>query len=123
MGKSPPKILCVDDDKDTCDLVAYMFKEAGFEVVTAETAAEGRRLARERCFAAIILDSRIREASGVELCKEIRGFDAQTPIIFFTASAYAEDKQAGLDAGAQAYLVKPDDVQRLVETVRSFTVS
>jgi DNA-binding response OmpR family regulator len=69
-------------------------------------------------FCLYILDSQLPGISGLSLCREIRKLDKQTPIIIFTGKAYESDRVAGMLAGANAYLVKPDSSQ-LVPTIRS----
>jgi DNA-binding response OmpR family regulator len=60
------------------------------------------------------LDNRLTDISGVEICRQIRRFDKQTPIVFYSGSAYPKDKKEGLEAGANDYLVKPNDFDNLV---------
>jgi DNA-binding response OmpR family regulator len=57
------------------------------------------------------------DMSGVEMCRRIRAYDRRTPIIFYSASAYPKDREAGLAAGADDYLVKPEGLDRIVETI------
>ena len=106
-------ILCIDDDNDTCELVGFMFNETGYKVTSCSTAKEGLSYAQKGGFAAIILDNRFEETSGLEICQEIRTFDKVTPIIFFSGKAYQKDKDEGLAIGANAYLVKPHDLEIL----------
>jgi DNA-binding response OmpR family regulator len=113
----PIKILCVEDDKDSCELLDLILSNEGFEVVSCSTSKECLRLAKQGGFSAIILDYRLPEISGLEICQEIRTYDKQTPIIFYTASAYPKDKEAGLNAGANAYLVKPNDLDKIAKTI------
>src|SRR5215510_12518017 len=68
---------------------------------------EGLRLAQQQDFDLYILDNWLPDRSGVELCRSIRKFDPDTPILFYSAAAYARDIREGMRAGAQAYLVKP----------------
>jgi CheY-like chemotaxis protein len=110
-------ILCVEDDVDTCMLLQYVLKDQGFEVVTCATSEKGLKLAREKDFSAIILDHRLADISGVEICRKIRTYDKQTPIIFYSASAFPKEREAGLTAGANEYLIKPNDFERIAETV------
>lgn len=56
--------------------------------------------------------------SGVELCRHIRQSDIKTPILFFTAKAYPDDREAAMQAGASAYLIKPNDFDKFKETVK-----
>ena len=113
------RLLCVEDDKDNCEALAYILRLAGYEVTIANTVAEGLRLTREKAFDLIILDNWFQEGSGVELCRQIRAFDARTPILFYSAAAYESDIQQGLKAGAQAYIIKPhfDEFQRAIAQI------
>ncbi len=115
-------VLCVEDDRDCCELLQFILESEDFRVVTCNSSAEGLRLAKQNGFSAIILDNRLAYISGVEICREIRTYDKRTPIIFYTASAYPEDRKAGLAAGANNYLVKPDDFERIAETIKGLVL-
>lgn len=110
-------VLCVDDDADAVELLRMMFKYEGFLVISAMTSEDGLRYAKEGGFAAIILDNKLPDYPGTDLCSEIKEFDSQTPIIFFTASALERDRVECLSAGAQAYLTKPEDIDRIADVV------
>lgn len=118
MITEPKKILCVEDDKDSCELLDFVLSGEGFEVVSCSTSKEGLHLAKQGGFSAIVLDYRLADISGLEICREIRTYDKQTPIIFYTASAYPKDKEEGLEAGANAYLIKPNDFDRIAEIIK-----
>ena len=112
------RILCVDDDEDTCKMLCGLLGLVGCHATTAGTAAEALELiARER-FDLYLLDNWLPGRSGVELCREIRRSDASTPVVFYSGAALVSEREEALAAGAQAYLVKPGDVAALVETVR-----
>jgi DNA-binding response OmpR family regulator len=109
------RILLVEDYEDSRDLAALTLAE--YTPTCARNFNEGLRLARHGYFDLYILDNWLPDGSGVELCRSIRGFDPHTPILFHSAAAYAKDIQQGLQAGAQAYLVKPvlpDELRRTV---------
>lgn len=110
-------ILCIEDNSDSCDLISFVFQNIGFEVTTCATSEEGIQLARTKKFAAIIMDLWLEGIDGIDICRAIRTFDSETPIIFYTADARAHKKQAGLEAGAQAFLIKPEGFEYLEETV------
>ncbi|MDQ4120328.1 MAG: response regulator [Acidobacteriota bacterium] len=110
-------VLCVDDNADTCDLLKFVFQKSGIRVETCSFPEEAIRRAREAKFDAIVLDFHLSAIDGVDLCRIIRTFDSFTPIIFFSAEARAAKKQEATDAGAQAFLVKPNDFEKLVPTV------
>ena len=111
------KIVCIDDDNDTCELVTFTFQVEKYEVISCHSADEGLLKARQGKFGAIILDNRFEEKSGADICKEIRSFDSHTPIIFFSGDAQTKEIESALESGANAYLVKATDFERLTDTV------
>jgi two-component system OmpR family response regulator len=117
MEASKQTILCIEDDKDTCDLIEFMFRQAGYQVSSCSTAEDGLRQVRQGNFEAVILDNHLRGISGYEVCREIRTFDQNIPVIFFSGEARAQEKEKALAAGASAYLIKPNDFEKLTETV------
>lgn len=111
-------ILCVDDDDDTCSMLSGLLGLIDCQTTTAGTAAEALELiARER-FDLYLLDNWLPGGSGVELCREIRRSDPSTPIVFYSGAGLESEREEAMEAGAQAYLVKPGDAAALVETVR-----
>jgi len=112
------RLLCVEDDTDTCTLLSSYLAQHGYEFVLAKTYAEGLRLSQTEQFDLYLLDERLPDGSGVELAQQIRQIDPYTPIVFQSANAFAQDIRRGLDAGAQAYLTKPYDFDVLVATVK-----
>lgn len=112
-------ILFVEDTADTRDLVEFGLRDDGFEVVTAQTAEEGLNAARAGEFALLLLDVGLPDKDGLELCREIRRFDAQTPVLFFTAFADLLDHEEARRAGAQGCLRKPEDTNRLSTVIKT----
>jgi DNA-binding response OmpR family regulator len=102
------RILCVDDDEDTRDMMEALLGEYGYQAVIAASLSDALESARSGGLVLCILDHWLTEFNGIELCQQIRAFDSDTPIMFYSAAAYQADIKKGLDAGAQAYLVKPD---------------
>lgn len=109
------RILCVEDNDDQCELVAAMLSD--YQVIAARNASQGLLLAHQELFDLYLLDNWLPDFSGAELCRKIRKFDRNTPLLFLSAAAYEEDRQETLEAGAQAYLTKPVEVGRLQATV------
>src|SRR5215510_8932368 len=99
------RILLVEDEGDIRELAELTLAE--YTLICARDFDEGLRLARQRDFDLYILDSWLPGKSGVELCRAIREFDPDTPILFYSAAAYERDIQEALREGAQAYLTKP----------------
>jgi DNA-binding response OmpR family regulator len=113
------RILYVEDHEDTSELISLVLQQQNYEVVLDRTVASALRTAREQHFDLYLLDSRLPDGSGVDLCKEIRKFDLSTPVMFYSAAAYDIDRALALRSGAQAYLMKPSRFQELCELVSS----
>jgi DNA-binding response OmpR family regulator len=111
---NPQHILCVDDDLDTCEILQVSHPEIRFTF--AHTFVSGLELIRHDIFDLYLLDNRLPDGSGLDLCREIRKTDTNTPVVFLSAAAYAQDHQQAMEEGASAYLDKPADWFRL-ETV------
>jgi DNA-binding response OmpR family regulator len=110
------RILCVDDDESTCELLTTMLGFSDLEAISAPDADEALRKIKSEKFSLYILDSQMPGAPGLSLCEQIRQLDQDTPIIIFSGHARQADFDAGRLAGADAYLVKPDS-SNLIETV------
>jgi DNA-binding response OmpR family regulator len=117
---SSKQILCVDDDKDTCEMITIMLGYAGYEVTHVTTVGEGLSLARKGGFDLILLDWVFEDGSGLELCEKIRSFDKDIPILFYSGVAYESEIKKALRVGAQGFLVKPLGTEHLLETVSHF---
>ena len=113
------RILLIEDTADTRALIEYTLQQDGFVVSFAYTADEGIELARENRYALIILDIGLPDKDGLEVCREIRQFDQQTPILFYTTFADLLDHTEAQQAGAQGCLRKPEDTARLGSVVRT----
>lgn len=117
MQVSQRQILLVDDNQDTCDMMTLWFRSTEYTVTSAQTMAEGWRLAQSKLFDLCLLDSRLSDGSGYELCQRICDVIPNLPVVFYSGCAYEKDRQQGLAAGARAYLVKPNDLDKLVEII------
>jgi len=110
------RILCVEDDEDTRVMMHFLLGEYGYEPVIAASVSDALERARSGGLALCILDHWFIESNGIELCQQIRAFDSDMPIVFYSGAGYEADIKKGLDAGAQAYVVKPD-FDHLKETI------
>ncbi|MEO5858772.1 MAG: response regulator transcription factor [Pyrinomonadaceae bacterium] len=116
-------ILIVEDDADIAESLYYNFKREGFRVNVAESAEKGLRLAldEKQTPSLVLLDIMLPGMSGMELCRRLRReqLTEKTPIIMLTAKAAEGDKIAGLDIGADDYIVKPFSVKEVIARVRA----
>ena len=110
------RILCVDDHADTCEMLAQLLKLAGYESDSAATAQEALDLARADGFALYVIDHRLPDGDGIELCREVRALHPRTPIVIYSADAYPAQHQEAIAAGANAYIDKPN-IDELIAAV------
>ena len=119
------RILCVDDDEDTRDLLENLLGFSDLEAICVKDAEAALRLIGKEQFSLYIIDDLTPGVSGLELCEEIRKHDQKTPIIIFSGQGYAANREEGMHAGANVYIVKPDSseivptVKRLLEEARA----
>ncbi len=111
------RLLCVEDDEDTRTLLQTMLRLSDFEAVVAPDVDAALRLMKREQFSLYVLDGGLPSISGLSLCERIRAADTSTPIIIFSGHAYASDIRAGMLAGANAYLAKPD-ASDLIPTIK-----
>lgn len=116
-------ILIIEDDADIAESLHYNFKREGYRSAIAESGEKGLRLALDEKStpSLIVLDLMLPGMSGMELCRKLRRepLTEATPIIMLTARAGESDKIAGLDSGADDYIVKPFSVKEVVARVRA----
>jgi DNA-binding response OmpR family regulator len=111
------RVLCVEDDADTRHMLEVKLRLSDYEVVVASDMDAALNLIEHEQFCLYVLDGALRGFCGLTLCEQIRASDARTPIVIFSGHAFASDIKAGMLAGANAYLVKPDSSE-LVPTIR-----
>jgi DNA-binding response OmpR family regulator len=111
------KILCVEDDPDTCEMVTLSLSPLGYEVIPAHTIAAALRRAAAGDLRAYLIDGWLPDGAGIELCRKLREFDPHTPIIFYSGEAFPREIEEAMQAGTQAYLVKPVDPEELERTL------
>ena len=122
MGKrESQRILYVEDDQDSQEIMTTLLAIAGYEVTPAGSVAEGLELARHRHFSLIILDSQLSDGTGIGLCQQIRAFDRRTPILFYAGASNEADILEARNAGAQEFLIKPIGIEALEQTVQRLT--
>jgi DNA-binding response OmpR family regulator len=117
------RLLYAEDDPDTRDLIVLALEMEGFEVVCPSTTKDFLRLAQEEMWHLFMLDTWMPEIDGFTLCNKIRAFDPFTPVVFYSGAALEWDKQRAFDCGAADYVVKPIELEILIERLRSVVAS
>jgi len=113
------RILIVDDDPDTLELVADSLTAESFEVQTVPEGRAARNLLRYSHFDLLILDWNLPGMSGTELCRFYREHGGVSPVMIFTGNDAINDKVYGFECGADDYLTKPFMVAELIARVRA----
>ena len=103
------RILCIEDDPDTCEMLTLVLNPLGYEVISVHTGEDALEKASSGEFAVVLLDTNLPDISGIDLCRRIRTFNPHTPMIFYSGEARPEMIEEAMQAGAQAYLTKPVD--------------
>lgn len=112
-----PRILHVDDDPDVRLMISASLRDFGYFVATAGTNAEALELAKQFKFDLSILDVRLPDGSGVELCQKIKALQPAAPAVYYSAYASDEEQEAALSVAGDAYLKKPVSAAVLEKTI------
>lgn len=109
-------ILCVEDDRDTCELLQILLTD--WKTDFAHRLSDAFAMLENSRFDLYILDNWLPDGSGIDLCRRIRSIDEAAPIIFTSAVGNKSEIKKAKDAGAVEYLVKPYDPGNLQKIVK-----
>lgn len=113
------QILLVDDERELTAPLSRVLTQEGYQVDVANNGVAGEELAAKNHYHLLILDWLMPEKSGLELCRSLRSRGDQTPVLFLTAKDTVDDRVAGLDVGADDYIVKPFELREFLARVRA----
>ena len=116
MTKSICRVLCVDDHRDTSDMLQMLLAEEDYEVHTAATMEEACNMAMETKYDLYVLDKRLPDGTGMQLCETLQKVTPDVPCIFYTGDAYEMHRREAFQAGAAAFVAKPD-IEGLINAV------
>ena len=119
MAAAAAKILVVEDEEQLAKFVQLELGYEGYEVTVANDGLSGLMAARDSEPDLVLLDWMMPGLTGVEVCRRLRATGATMPVILLTAKDGIEDRVAGLDAGADDYVVKPFSIEELLARVRA----
>lgn len=120
MSETPnPRILVVEDEEKLAKFVQLELGYEGYDVTVANDGLSGLMAARDNEPDLVLLDWMMPGLTGVEVCRRLRATGAMMPVILLTAKDGIEDRVAGLDAGADDYVVKPFSIEELLARVRA----
>lgn len=113
------KILLIEDDVRLAQFIEMELNCEGYVVTIAHNGLDGLTIARQSPPDLVVLDWMMPGLSGVEICRRLRGTGCKMPIILVTAKDEISDRIAGLDAGADDYVIKPFSIEELLARIRS----
>jgi DNA-binding response OmpR family regulator len=115
------KILIAEDEPDIRELVAFMLRFAGYEVLAAANGEEAVQCATREVPDLILMDVRMPRMTGYDACRLMKANPnlRDVPVVFLSAKGQESEIQSGLDAGAEEYLLKPFSPDELTNRVRS----
>jgi CheY-like chemotaxis protein len=111
-------VLCVDDHRDTSEMLQMLLAEEDYEVHTAATMQEACHMAAKTQYDLYVLDKRLPDGTGMELCETLQKLTPSVPCIFYTGDAYEMHRRQALEAGAAAFVAKPD-IEGLISAVHN----
>ena len=113
------RILVAEDERDIRDLIRFTLTFAGHEVTTAANGQDAVEVAQELLPDLILMDVRMPRLTGYEACRQIKAIDSlkETPVVFLSAKGQDSEVAAGLEAGADDYIVKPFAVEELTRHI------
>lgn len=109
-------VLCVDDHHDTSEMLKLLLSEEDYTVHTAATVEEACSMAAKTPYDLYVLDKRLPDGTGVELCETLLKITPKVPCIFYSGDAYEIHRREALAAGAAAFVAKPD-IEGLIDAV------
>jgi len=119
---NPKKILVVDDEPDLVETVRYPLEMEGYQVLIAYNGEDGLNQARKEGPDLIILDLMLPKLDGYKVCRLLK-FDERykhIPILMLTAKTQEKDRLLGKETGADDYMTKPFDIDKLLEKVKFY---
>ncbi len=115
------KILLVEDELKVAAFIQKGLEEQAHQIEMAHDGETGRKMALNNSYDIVILDVNLPILNGLEACRQIRLQKKELPILMLTAMGTVEDKVAGLDRGADDYLVKPFSFKELLARINALT--
>jgi DNA-binding response OmpR family regulator len=113
------RVLVVEDERKVASFVARSLREKACAVDVAATGRQAIDAARSADYDIILLDLRLPDMDGLDVCRRLREYGVETPILMLTARGMVDERVRGLDAGADDYMVKPFALAELHARIRA----
>ncbi|HEU4391640.1 MAG TPA: response regulator [Blastocatellia bacterium] len=106
-----PIVLCVDDDDDTLEMLRVLLEDRGYDFRSAATCSEALSFIKHSEANVVLMDNLLPDGSGIDLCRKVREFNSDVPIVIFSGAQLEADQ--ALAAGADAFVSKPCPLDEL----------
>ncbi|HXF70249.1 MAG TPA: response regulator [Thermoflexus sp.] len=115
------RILIAEDERDIRDLIVFTLEFGGFQVIAATNGQEAVELARQHRPDLILLDVRMPKMTGYEACRILKSQEETRtiPVVFLSAKGQESEIRQGMEAGADAYIIKPFAPDELIQQVKA----
>lgn len=120
MNDGTALVLCVEDDLDTQDMLRVVLQDRGCRFEAVGNCADALSSIRGNDITVLLLDNQLPDGSGIELCQQVRQFNVNIPIIFLSGSVEDHERDLALRTGANAFLVKPFELDDLFTTLGNY---
>ena len=110
------RVLCVDDHRDTSVMLQMLLAEEDYDVHIAATMQQACSMALNTQYDLYVLDKRLPDGTGLQLCETLQKLTPSVPCIFYTGDAYEMHRREAFEAGAAAFVAKPD-IEGLINAV------
>ena len=117
--KNRIKVLLVDDEEGYISILAKRMKRRDFDVTTALSGSDAILILRKQDFDAAVLDLKLKDMDGLEVLKIFKKMIPEMPVIMLTGHGSERSARAGVEAGAFDYLMKPTELQELIEKIKA----
>ncbi len=115
--RTKARILHVDDHQDTRLMMAALLADGGYGVMTAGSVAEGVHLAKDIAFDLYLLDVRLPDGTGIELCQKLRALRPEVPVLYYSAYGEEQEHQQAVATCGDAYLRKPVAIAEIEKAI------
>jgi CheY-like chemotaxis protein len=117
-----PLILYVDR-VESCEIMEILFRQVGFQVISIQSAKDALQLAQQHYFSAVVTEYLLEDLPADQFCQELKKNNPRLPVIFYSAESRNEHREKCLSAGAEAFLVKPNDLDHIEKTVMELALT
>jgi len=112
-------VLCVEDDPDTREMLRIMLQERGCRFTAVDNCRDALRLIEQADLSLVLMDNLLPDGNGIDLCRTVREFNKNLPVVFLSGSN-PDERERAMEAGANAFLTKPFALEELFAVLSDY---